>query len=79
MIARERNVPLLLLLVVVVRAVVGEPIIFKALKQQLQLLSYRQMIRHLFSSCSSSFRPDLSCPDVAKKNYMVSRRSIDQC
>jgi two-component system, OmpR family, response regulator ChvI len=72
MIARERSVPLLL---VVVRAVVGEPIILKDQKQQLQLLSYRQMIRHLFSSCSSSFNPDLSCPDVSKKNYMVSRRS----
>ena len=73
MIARERSVPLLLL--VVVRAVVGESIILKHLKQQLQLLSYRQMIRHLFPSCSSSFRPDLSCPDVTKKNYTVSRRS----
>ena len=72
MIARERSVPLLL---VVVRAVVGEPIILKDQKQQLRLLSYRQMIRHLFFSCSSSFNPDLSCPDVTKKNYMVSRRS----
>ena len=76
MVARGCSVPLLLLLLMVVeRALIEEPIILKDQRQQLQLLSYRQMIRHLLSSCSSPFRPNLAGHDITKKNYMVSRRN----